>query len=177
MISASDSGHTALARRRCRSTCPCFDPWRDWPCSCPRGRRLACLLLRLEETARRDAIEVTVWRDALEVTAAGCNIATGSQGTARQLGRIGGAGRRDVRYTWQSHIIFSGFVPELSRVCFAKGGALMGAGMPAPTCDTTTVSHATLRVRWFRWVRRRCAARPPRGVRPCPQTRRHRGRW
>ena len=44
----------------------------------------------------------------------------GSQGTARQLGRIGEAGQRDVRYTWQPHIIFSGFVPELSRVCFSR---------------------------------------------------------
>lgn len=36
-------------------------------------------------------------------------------------------------------IIFSGTVPEFSRVCLAKGGALIGAGMPAPTCSGTTM--------------------------------------
>lgn len=30
-------------------------------------------------------------------------------------------------------IIFSGTLPEFMSVCLAKGGALIGAGMPAPT--------------------------------------------
>jgi len=36
-------------------------------------------------------------------------------------------------------IILSGLVPEFSSVCLAKGGADIGAGMPAPTWSGTTI--------------------------------------
>ena len=42
-----------------------------------------------------------------------------------------------------SHSIFSGTVPELSSVCLANGGALIGAGMPAPTLSGTTIAASS----------------------------------
>ena len=41
---------------------------------------------------------------------------------------------------WPSHSILSGTVPELRSVCEAKGGAAIGAGMPANGLSGTTIA-------------------------------------